>query len=736
METLVIPEQLIELQSTKLVNKLDSSTLYLEKFDSVGSNNIYESSPSVLTFAGYELKKTQSQKLILKNISELPQRLSILPTSTPFFKAHYNKKGQLAPGMSEVIIVNFTPPEWRYYYDCLRVLTAGGNINIPIHAYPVMNSNERYIPALIDLGKSYVGGQILRNIELECTVPVGFEYEIKVIDPHPDISVGPVTGEIPPKGIQVIEILYTPHSAATASCEIQFMLSEFDYQPIRSRIIASATHPSPSKAEGQTKNLLTSSKNSMQSKKKLPEISKFTKTVTRAAGGLLAPKPIDRVIYEQQFNTEYRKLEEYDREKEFKIYTSLGNPHPSHDFIRTVKKDREDKEVTKQKDIRKKDVLRNVYEADADKSIVPIDFVPDSPPTWNAYQNDEFSLRQLPLSRFVRAASTVITRLRADKRISQIKSMLSKHKVFTRSDARDFVILDWKQADLIGTGKQDFIPFKYEIPESSICTRLFPEQYTDHLDEFKVALEISPLNNFDTYYSFSAIEPQDFLLAGYPDFLALPASHYVPVEKDREIRQGAEEEYAICQERGEFRDDPMFGAPANAEKPAAIDPVSAVRPHPSLRCYLGLSGISETSPEYALVPGEIYRKEIEEFPGNFIPSPYLLCGKWRPKGVYTVPGVPEKMKGPSIAEALSDSDSDNENVVGIDVPVLENYLAMFEADDENIRLAVRGNAKAEASVVLCEEIERNKQRDIAWLPSQITAVNKLISDPELKLSIL
>lgn len=681
------------------------------------------------------MKKTQSQKIIIKNTSEVPQRLSILPTLTPFFKAHYNKKGQLAPGMSEVVIVQFTPPEWRYYYDCLRVLTAAGNINIPIHAYPVMNSNERYIPNLIDLGKCFVGEKITRRIELECTVPVTFEYEIKVLESHSDLSIGPVTGEIPGKGVRILEIVYTPHSASTASCEFQLLLSEFDYKPSQTRLIASATHPSPSKLENMPKSLLTSSKNSFK-KKKLPELSKFTKTVTRAVQALIAPKVIDRVIYEQQFNTEYRKLEEYDREKEFKIYTSLGNPHPREDFLLGVGKDREEKEFNKQKEIRKKDLARNVHETDADKSIVPVDFAPLSLPTWNAYQNDEFSLRQLPLNRFVRAASTIITRLRADKRIGQIKAMLSKHNVTTRSEARDFVILDWKQADLIGTGKQDFISFSYEISENSILTRLFPEQYTDNLDDFKVALEITALNNFDTYFQFPPIEPQDYLLVGYPDYLPLPVSHYVPIEKERDLRQGAEEEYGFCQERGEFRDDPLFLIPPNAEKPAAIDSVSTVRAHPSLRCYLGLSGTTETSPEFAIIPSEIQRDDYEEFPGFFTPTPYLLCNKWRPKGVYPAVNVPDKMKGPSLAEALSDSDSDNENVVGIEIPALENYLAMFEADDENIKLASKGNAKVEALAGLSEEIEKNKQRDIAWLPSQITMVNKLITEPEFKLSIL
>ena len=688
----------------------------------------------MITFAGFEVKMTQNLKVSIKNISPSPQRLSILPTSTPYFKAHYNKKGQMAPGMSEVLVVSFTPPDWRYYYDCLRILTPAGNINVPIHAYPVMNSSQRYLPSLIDLGKTEVGQSLTRSLELACSVPVTFEYEIKVLEPHPDISIGPVAGEVPGRGRQAIEISYNPKSASTAACTVSFMLSEFDFKPIQSRIIASATHPAPARSESNTKNLLTGSKEKFASKK-LPELSKFTKTVTKNNQNLVAPKTIDRVIFEQQFNTEYRKLEEYDREKEFKIYVSLGNPHPTEEFVENVFRSREDKERNRLKELRGLDLNRNSVEIDNDRSIVMIEYVAEVPPSWNAYQNDEFSLRQLPLNRFVRAASTIITRLRASARLNKIKQLFSKYAVKSRADVKNLVTLDWKQADLIGVGKQDFIPFAFEFSSSALqCS--FPEEFSDTLDEFKKNLEIQPLNNFDTYFSMSYIESQDYLLSNYADIYPVPVSHYVPVERDREYRPGAEEEYAICQDKGEFRDDPVFAQPSNSLKPTAIDPVSLVRPHPSLRCYLTLSAVTETSAENQVNPCEIPRNPYDEYPGYFLPCPYSLSAKWKPKSTFINPKFTDKMKGSNLADALSESDSDNENLVSLDLPPLDNYLASFEADDENIRLSFKSNAKVEALQSLCDDIEKGKQKDIAWLPSQITSINRNIAEPEFKLSIL
>jgi hypothetical protein len=48
-------------------------------FDTVGSNGIFQASPSVLKFAGFEANKTHTLKVKLINNSPAPQRLHILP---------------------------------------------------------------------------------------------------------------------------------------------------------------------------------------------------------------------------------------------------------------------------------------------------------------------------------------------------------------------------------------------------------------------------------------------------------------------------------------------------------------------------------------------------------------------------------------------------------------------------------------------------------------------------------
>ena len=198
----------------------------------MGTNGIFEVKPVALNFAGFAVRQTQTRKILVKNVSSGTQRVGILPTSTPYFSVKYNKRGMLAPGMSEVLLVQFTPPEWRYYYDCIRILSPGGNLNVPVHAYPVMNDRERYLPSLLDIGKCIIGEKLQRTLELECTVPVSFEYEIKTVQGHPDIYIGPVSGDIPGNSVTQLEVCYEPHSAVTAIAIIEFRLSEFDFTPI------------------------------------------------------------------------------------------------------------------------------------------------------------------------------------------------------------------------------------------------------------------------------------------------------------------------------------------------------------------------------------------------------------------------------------------------------------------------------------------------------------------------
>jgi len=204
---------------------------FLDVYDNVGSNGIFGANPSVVKFAGFETLKTHTLKVRLINNSPAPQRLHILPPSTPYFKIKYNKKGMVPSGIAEDIYVQFTPnDEYKYFYDAIRIHCDGDKILIPIHAFPVINSKKDVLfPTYLDMGKHLrVGETYTEVVTIESNCPVNFSYDIEVVKAHPDIEVEPLHGDIMGLENTMIAVHYTPSTYTTAECEIKFRTTEFD----------------------------------------------------------------------------------------------------------------------------------------------------------------------------------------------------------------------------------------------------------------------------------------------------------------------------------------------------------------------------------------------------------------------------------------------------------------------------------------------------------------------------
>lgn len=200
-----------------------------QQYAKLGKNAVLEIRPAVIHFGGYQVGQVHSQKVRVVNVSRESQRVHIMNPTTAHFKARNNKKGSIAPGMSEDIYIDFVPSAWQYYYDCIRLHTASENLLIPIHAYPVMN--DVVFPTKIDFGKCALSEPCTRKFKLECKVPIQFEYEFTVIKPHPDIEVFPVKGIVPANSHAPITVKFHPVTIASAECQIEINVSQFNFKP-------------------------------------------------------------------------------------------------------------------------------------------------------------------------------------------------------------------------------------------------------------------------------------------------------------------------------------------------------------------------------------------------------------------------------------------------------------------------------------------------------------------------
>lgn len=216
---------------------------------------------------GFHVLNTPVRAVVkLMNVSHKAQRLRISAKNSVHWTVGYNKKGMIAAGMSEEVVIVFTPHEFRKYENSFKVVTESESFDVHMCALPksldsvrsntLPNGVQRpttggnrfrsrpIFPKRIDFGECPMNEAIEKRVKLDPGMPTSVGFSINILEHNPDFSISPLNGEIPANGHAEITITYHAQRMSTTFAEIEINLAhEGVRSPMRCVIVGTSAAP-------------------------------------------------------------------------------------------------------------------------------------------------------------------------------------------------------------------------------------------------------------------------------------------------------------------------------------------------------------------------------------------------------------------------------------------------------------------------------------------------------------
>ncbi|XP_053374338.1 cilia- and flagella-associated protein 221-like [Mercenaria mercenaria] len=516
----------MQLEEPRKSQHVPNHVLETKIYTKVAQNSMVLAKPSVIHFGGFEVDKKHTMSLSIVNVSTEVIRMHVIPPQTKYFYIKYTKNERLVPGLTLDCTVEFTPDEWRYYYDCIRINCPGEeNLVIPIHAYPVMSTKD--FPQLFNFPPVPVGHKMTKVFPLRCEAPIDFEYQLTYLQPHQAFSVHPMSGIIPANGETEVSVTFCPIEFHTAYMRVQLVISQFNSSPIVCTFTGTSVpgllkdetlnHYSFQYDEGSIESVLdprslTPVERARRKKKKIAlppptnvkqEVEyqgvKFpadlnnpyavSQVLNQEPGKLRAkdlrdvvvtkdskPKAATRQMKEAKFEHQVRQNVYEERQNQLRWQSKLGDEQIStEDRAKILSERNKSWNIYKYKrcgePVEDEEYGRECTKCTFKRTMRGKDSLPPQTAQFDKYTNDMWHVRHSTLSRFAQAARKVIVRQRAANKLKSLKKMIEDwHR---RKFATENLTAEEKEK-ISEDERKELIPENMELRADRIKQHQFP----------------------------------------------------------------------------------------------------------------------------------------------------------------------------------------------------------------------------------------------------------------------